>query len=268
MAAAGLWVLMASNKASGTGMRDPHGREARCALVVAFGAAALIAAVPGFSASPALAQSQATGFSGIGGANSKKPIDIESDRLEVDDKRHVAIFIGNVSATQGDYNLRSRQLEVTYENAPQSGAPQSGDQARGRPKPQNANAAADDPLTSGQIKFIHATGGKVLLTSKKDQQEASGDEAFYDVKGQKITMTGEEVILTQKGNIVKGKKLLINLATGRAIVDPEKGRVRAVFEQTGKLENPLADKKQKDGGASKESPKPVSGATGWEVQSR
>ena len=57
------------------------------------------------------------GFNGLGGANSKKPIDIESDRLEVDDKKHVAIFSGNVSATQGDYNLRAPRLEVTYDKS-------------------------------------------------------------------------------------------------------------------------------------------------------
>jgi lipopolysaccharide export system protein LptA len=220
-------------------------------------------------ASHAAAQSTGTGFSGISGANSKKPIDIESDRLEVDDKRHVATFIGNVSATQGDYNLRSRQLEVTYESGSQPDAQEKAPrQGQKSAKPQNASAATDDPLTSGQIKFLHATGGRVLLTSKKDDQEASGDEAFYDVKGQKITMTGEEVILTQKKNIVKGKRLLIDLATGRATVDPEKGRVRAVFEQVGKPANPFVDTKKKDAAPDNEPPKPAAQGSGWQVQGR
>ncbi len=221
----------------------------------------------------ASAQTPVTGFSGISGDNAKKPIDIESDRLEVDDKKHLAIFFGNVSATQGDYNLRSRQLEVTYENASQAdaqdAAPGKGPKPAKKPAPAPASPnAAADPLTSGQIKFIHATGGKVLLTSKKDEQEATGDEAFYDVKGQKITMTGEEVILTQKKNIVKGKRLLIDLATGRATVDPEKGRVRAVFEQQGgpssDAMNPFGAKKKDE--APKAPPKQPAPNSGWQPQ--
>jgi lipopolysaccharide export system protein LptA len=222
-------------------------------------------------ASCAWAQAPVTGFSGISGANSKKPIDIESDRLEVDDKRHVATFIGNVSATQGDYNLRARQLEVTYESASQpAGQEQASAQASKAAKPAKTAAASPDgdPLSSGQIKFIHATGGKVLVICKKDEQEATGDEAFYDVKGQKIIMTGAEVILTQKKNIVKGQKLLIDLATGRATVDPDKGRVRAVFEQQGgKIANPLTGAKKKDGTPDKEPPKSTAPSSGWQPQS-
>src|SRR6516162_8445067 len=168
------------------------------------GAAAVLMAVA-FLALPvqSLAQTPVSGFNGLGGANSKKPIDIESDRLEVDDKKHVAIFTGNVSATQGDYNLRAPRLEVTYDKTPDASS-QGASQASKAAKPvKPANASADassDPLSSGQIKFVHATGGKVVVTSKVDDQEATGDDVLYDVKGQKITMTGKEVILTQKKN--------------------------------------------------------------------
>src|SRR5271166_27393 len=67
----------------------------------------------------ASAQQPLAGFSGLGGANSKKPIDIESDRLEVDDKKHQAVFVGNVSATQGDNNLKAPRMEVFYESGGQ-----------------------------------------------------------------------------------------------------------------------------------------------------
>ena len=173
----------------------------------------------------------------------------------MDDKTHVAIFIGNVSATQGDNNLKAPRLEVTYENASQSNAANKGAQA---PKPAHpakapAQNAAADPLSSGQIKFIHALGGRVVVTSVKDQQEATGDDAIYDVKAQLITMTGNEVILTQKKNKVKGKKLVIDLATGKATVFSD--RVRAVFQQEtgkdGKTVNPLADVKKKAKSASR-----------------
>jgi lipopolysaccharide export system protein LptA len=205
----------------------------------------------------AQAQSQIGGFSGLSGANSKKPIDIESDRLEVDDKSHIAIFIGNVSATQGENNLKAPRLEVFYENASQQPAAGKGAQPAKTAKPAPAaNAgASSDPLTSGQIKRIHALGGKVVVTSTKDNQEATGDDAIYDVKAQLITMTGKEVVLTQNKNKVKGTKLVIDLSTGKATVVNEaagtasSGRIRAVFQQetgaAGKPINPLANTKQK-----------------------
>lgn len=222
----------------------------------------------------ATAQTPVPGFSGISGENSKKPIDIESDRLEVDDKKQMATFIGNVSATQGDYNLRARLLEVTYEKGARADQQQTAGSAS--PKAGKTAKVADaatpgDPLSSGQIKFIHATGGKVLVTSKKDEQEATGDEAFYDVKAQKITMTGEEVILTQKKNIVKGNKLLIDLATGRATLET-KGRVQAKFEQDGAKgplgANPFGGAKKKNSATEKEPVKPSSPDQGWQTKSR
>ncbi len=242
------------------------------------GAAAVIAAAVTLSLTYAHAQTPVTGFSSVGGANSKKPIDIESDRLEVDDKTHLAIFIGNVSATQGDFNLRAPRLEVTYDKAPDPATAQ--DQRAGQPqgaKPVKAAAAAtadaSDPVSSGQIKFIHATGGKVVVTSKKDEQEVTGEDAIYDVKGQKITMTGKEVILTQKKNVVKGKQLDIDLATGRATVIPEKGRVQAIFTQDATRgvisANPLAGgPKSKDAQpAAPEAQKPSQSGSGWQTQS-
>lgn len=209
--------------------RNVRQRGKRAALVLI---ACAVMALPG----PVSAQTPISGFGGVSGSNSKKPIDIESDKLEVDDQKHIAIFTGNVSATQGDYNLRSQRLEVTYDKVPDAAAhDQGGAQASKTAKPvKTASTGADasaDPLSSGQIKFVHANGGKVVFTNKADEQEATGDDVLYDVKGQKITMTGKEVILTQKKNVVRGREIDIDLATGRATVIPENGRVRAILSQ-------------------------------------
>lgn len=222
--------------------------------------AAALAFALALSSPCAEAQSPKTGFSGIGGDNAKKPINIESDRLEVDDKRHIAIFIGNVTAIQGDYNLHAQRLEVSYEKEQQaSGQDQA---ALQRPRQaKTANDAPSDPISSGQIKLIHATGGKVVVISKKDEQEVTGDDAVYDVKAQKIVMTGKEVILTQKKNVVKGSQLNIDLATGRATVVPEKGRVQAIFAQEGGKGamsfNPFGVQKEKDSTPAEQAPKPA-----------
>jgi lipopolysaccharide export system protein LptA len=229
------------------------GMERRRAL----GAAAVLASVFALCCPAAWAQSQIGGFSGLSGGDSKKPIDIESDRLEVDDKKHTAIFFGNVSVTQGDNNLKAPRLEVFYENANQAQGADKGGNASKAVKPvKSASASAPgDPISSGQIKLIHASGGKVVVTSAKDGQEATGDDAIYDVKAQLVTLSGKEVVLSQGPNKVKGTKLQIDLDTGKATMlnaQPGQGdtpaakpRIRAIFQQEtgadGKVINPLTD---------------------------
>jgi lipopolysaccharide export system protein LptA len=232
----------------------------------------------------AFAQAPAGNISGLGGDNAKKPIDIDYDRFEVDNKRHLAIFIGSVSATQGDNNLKAPRLEVTYENTSQTGPADKTAQTSKPVKPVKAPAAAptDNPISSGQIKLIHALGGAVVLTNKKEQQEATGDDAVYDVKAQKVTMTGKKVVLTQKQNVVEGKRLEINLATGQYKLIPydapakggkaaeKPGRVRAILHQesgkAGLSINPFGEpsKKEKDAVP----PQPAAPIPGWQTQSR
>jgi lipopolysaccharide export system protein LptA len=240
------------------------------------------------------AQVPATGFTGLSGDNAKKPIDIESDRLEVDDKKQIAIFIGNVSATQGDYNVRSPRLEVTYEHAPPAASSGKGATAPAKPvktantadaKPaKTANTAdAGDPLTSGQISFIHATGGSVLVTSSKDEQTATGDDAIYDVKAQQITMTGKKVTLSQKKNVVQGRKLVIHLDNGQAIIDPDEAkesaenrppehtRVRALLmpqKEANGEENPITGKKKAKTPDKAATTNPAASSSGWQAKSK
>jgi lipopolysaccharide export system protein LptA len=285
-----------------------RGRQRRIVLAAASLPVALL-----FSMPHALAQTPVSGFSGLGGENSKKPIDIYSDSVEVDDKTHIGVFIGNVSATQGDYNLKAPRIEVYYEGGPQNQpgaktahaskpvtpvkAPAPGEsgeasaltkcltrstppaqarnaQASKPVKPVKAASASDssDSLSSGQIKCIHATGGKVVVVSKKDQQQADGEDAVYDVSDQKVFMTGKKVVLTQKGNVIEGNKLTIDLATGQATVDNQ-GRIRAVFTQEkgkdGKTVNPFAEGQKKGGAAAQKdaTPKAAAPAPGWQTQS-
>ncbi len=193
----------------------------------------------------------------LSGADSKKPINIESARLEADDKNHTAVFMGNVSVTQGDNNLKAPRLEVFYENASKTSKPVKSASA----------STSDDPLSSGQIKLIHATGGKVIVTSTRDKQEATGDDAVYDVESQKVTMTGKKVVLRQSTSVLEGTKLEIDLKTGKANLvrnnrsagGAKRGRtrIRALFQQQrgadGRLINPLNDPKASRSGKPKKS---------------
>jgi lipopolysaccharide export system protein LptA len=44
------------------------------------------------------------------------PVDIRSDSLTVHQKKHRAVFSGNVQAVQGDLTIRCQRLTVSYQN--------------------------------------------------------------------------------------------------------------------------------------------------------
>jgi lipopolysaccharide export system protein LptA len=173
------------------------------------------------------AQAPGTGFATSYSANASKPVDIEADTLEVDDKKKTAVFRGNVSATQGDVNLKSREVYVTYtgsEKKTASAAP--------------AQAAASPLGGGGEITQIDAKGN-VFVTMKASKegekaQQAKSDWAIFDVKKQQITIGGD-VVLSQGENVIRGSKLVIDLTTGLSrFENPGNaggtgGRMRAIF---------------------------------------
>lgn len=159
----------------------------------------------------ALAQSVGTSFGGFS-ADSNEPIDIESDTLEVQETNKIAIFSGNVKATQGKMTMRSKLLKVKYTGGSAAGG--TGESSGG-----------------SQITSIRAEG-KVLINTA-DDQTATSDWAFFDVKSQTVTIGGN-VVLSQGENVIKGDQLVIDLKTNRSRFvnrgDPSKRqRVRGLF---------------------------------------
>ncbi len=143
--------------------------------------------------------------------DSKLPIEITADSLEVMQKDQIATFVGNVDAVQGDLVLSSDQLRVHY---------RASEDERG--------------VTAGSIRRIEATGD-VFLSSP--EETAQGEFGVYDVDGALLTLEGS-VVLTRAENVVRGERLEIDLATGRSQMfaavpstaggTPEQ-RVKAVF---------------------------------------
>lgn len=69
---------------------------------------------------PAAAPAAAT--SPLGG-NSKSPVDVTADNLEVIQPQHVYIYTGNVEAIQDDARLRSPKIFIYTKEKPTNGAP-------------------------------------------------------------------------------------------------------------------------------------------------
>lgn len=140
--------------------------------------------------------------------NKDQPVHIEAATLEVRDKDKRATFSGNVVVKQGDTTLRSKTLDVFYDQ----------EDAKGGMK-----AAQPGPGGKQSIRRLEAKGG-VVVTQK--DQTATGQTGIFDMKSNTITMTGG-VVITQGQNVLRGERLIVDVATGHARV--EGGRVQGMF---------------------------------------
>ncbi len=159
----------------------------------------------------------------VGGG--KGPIKIDADRLDVFDKENKAIFAGNVVAVQGESTIRCSAMTVHYK--------------RDKDKDQGKETAKTEPAEDVKAKAAGALGGdgngirKVecagpVTVAQKDQV-ATGDNAVFDQVAKRIVLTGN-VVLSQCQNVTRGSRLVYDMASGRANMDPVAGgRVSAMF---------------------------------------
>ena len=128
--------------------------------------------------------------SALKGHNSNAPVDVTADRIEVQDRADRAIFAGNVHVTQAELTLETPRLTVAY----------SGGQGGG---------------SSVQIRRLDAADGVVV---KSPSETARGDFGIYDLDRKLITLVGN-VLLTRQDSTIAGQRLVIDLDSGRAVVD-------------------------------------------------
>ena len=149
-----------------------------------------ILALIGLAATGAPAQQQQQGgVSALKGHNSNAPVDVSAQRLEVQDRADRAMFTGNVHVTQAELTLDTQRLTVAY----------SGRQGSG----------------GVQIKRLDAAGGVVVHSPS---ETAKGDFGIYDLDRKLITVLGN-VQLNQGNNQLNGSRLVIDLDSGRAVID-------------------------------------------------
>jgi lipopolysaccharide export system protein LptA len=192
-------------------------RLAACAGVVALAIAVM---VPQEAAAQAKARGGGNANSPLGGlgGDSKEPIKIDADKLDVLDKENRAVFSGNVVAVQGETTVRCSIMTVFYEGR--------GGQGPGAKPAAPTPAAAPGQGNDSSIKRIECKG-PVTVVSKT--QAASSDHAVFDRSANTVVMTGN-VALNDGPNITRGEKLTYNTVTGIANVETTKGgRVQGLF---------------------------------------
>lgn len=118
--------------------------------------------------------------------NSNAPVDFAANSIEVQDRADRVIISGNVRVTQAGMTLTAARMTVAY-----------------------TRSGGTD------VNRLDATGGVVVT---KGDERASGNVAIYDLDKRLITMVGN-VQLTQRGNNLRGGRMVIDLNSGRATVD-------------------------------------------------
>ena len=119
--------------------------------------------------------------------NSGGPVDVEADRIEVQDRSDRAVFSGNVKVRQGGLALDAARLTVAYASG---------------------GSGVD-------IQRLDASGGVVVRSAS---ETARGSVAIYDLNRRIITMVGG-VSLQQGANTINGGRLVIDLNSGRSVID-------------------------------------------------
>ena len=121
--------------------------------------------------------------------NANAPVDFEADRIEVQDRADRAVLAGNVKVRQGNLALDAARLTVAYTGALTAGNP--------------------------TVQRLDASGGVVVRSAS---ETATGEFASYDLNRRLITMIGG-VTLNQGSNVLRGGRLVIDLNSGRSIID-------------------------------------------------
>lgn len=119
--------------------------------------------------------------------NSNAPVDFEADRIEVQDRADRVVIAGDVTVRQGGLTLDAQRVTIAYSDA---------------------GKGVD-------VQRLDASGGVVV---KSASETARGNVAIYDLNRRLITMIGG-VTLQQGANELRGGRLVIDLTTGRSVMD-------------------------------------------------
>lgn len=139
------------------------------------------------------------------GIDTDQPIEITAqESLEWSENAQVATFRGAVTAVQGEMTLEADMLKVFV---------------------RAAGTAAADEGGNREIARIEATGN---VRMKTPRETATGDKGVYDIDRGEMTLTGA-VQLTQGDNRLDGAKLVLNLESGKAVLESGETPVRGLF---------------------------------------
>ncbi len=154
------------------------------------------------------------------------PVDVEADQLDIYDDRGLAVFRGNVNAQRGDQQIKAGELELAY-------------------------VAGKDGAATGASRLQRMVARQRVSVKAPNNQIVTGDHMVYEAGSSLITVDGN-VVVTRGQNVIKGDKLVIDLANGETrfvgaqpkaagegavaadgTAKPKSGRIRMLITQDG-----------------------------------
>jgi lipopolysaccharide export system protein LptA len=176
------------------------------------------------AATPAQPAKRADPFGNFGGGNSKDPIRIDANKLEVFDKEQKAIYSGDVIAVRGNTTTRSTVMTIFYDG--KKNDDKKADAQKKPPAASNASAGAA-PAQDGALKRIEFKGPVSVVNGT---QTATANEMVYDAIGKKVILKGNAVV-TDGPNVQRGELMTYDTEASFAVItNPTPGgRVQGVF---------------------------------------
>ncbi|MBW1668411.1 MAG: lipopolysaccharide transport periplasmic protein LptA [Deltaproteobacteria bacterium] len=137
---------------------------------------------------------------GKGEGEQKQTIVIKSKTLEVDNKRRIVTFTGEVDARKDDMTITCQKMVVYYVGQPE---------AKGKGK---EGLRIDRIIATGNVKII-----------RPDGSSATAEQATYYQAQEKVVLTGKPVV-KQGNDFVEGSSITLLLRENRSIVKGSKGK--------------------------------------------
>ncbi|MBF0285421.1 MAG: LptA/OstA family protein [Magnetococcales bacterium] len=140
------------------------------------------------------------------GKGAEPGLEIDADRLEVDDNAHTATFTGRVEARQGGLKLTAQRMVIQY-------------QVKGLAKSQGSPPAATAPGGSEGgpppvVQAVTASGG---VTVSDEQYQGMGEGLVYSASGRTVELTGKPARMTRGGDRLEGERIRLHLDAQRRI---------------------------------------------------
>jgi lipopolysaccharide export system protein LptA len=170
------------------------------------------ASLAGFAAITAVAgaQDKSGTMKGLALSNDK-PIQIESDKLEIREQEKRALFDGNVQVVQDTITLKAGHMIVYYNG-------DSGEISSGASK-------IDRIVVNGNVSLVSGT------------QSARGETGSFDMASENLVLEGKQVVLADGPNVFTGCKLVVQMKSGEAKLSSCGGRVRIQLDPKSRKTN-------------------------------
>lgn len=128
-------------------------------------------------------------------SDSNEPIVIRSNSVEVDYKRYIVTFTGDVDIRNGELTIDCQKMFLYYQNLPDLDAP---DKTR---------SSIDKIIAEGKVIISRPAGGLAMA-----------EKAVYFSEDEKVVLTGKPVI-KQGDDFVEGARITLYLNENRSVVE-------------------------------------------------